>query len=468
MNNIPPEVPDQAAKPWADHIILGLKHPEFFKRKMSSLSFAELQAVEANWLPKVRQVWDQVSTLQRADAEAFEAALAYFKCNTPDMMSHPEIPPEMRAYLKQLFPYTHPNISDTIREKVRRLYPSHARYLDGWYWWGNVNKCVLALCDLDSGLALCYLDRDNTRHPREVSIRPTKQGECSLTFITLVLHDLEIIFPTMQEAKRCLDSLLAAPTPEIPPTPEPLDEFSEIPLDTAATLKRISPYYGPCIPDLVKEKEISFSEQPYNPDKNGWQWDCGSGVCRWELDLCGMMDPDLVDPIGYVALTPLEGGRCTLGFYISSSEWPRGVHAPGDLTFPSVESAKNYLDSVLAVATSPLPKPLNISEVPLAMRACLQEWYPNGEWQWCDYPGWQISLRKKGSLDTEGWGYIIPYQDGGPFSHVVKPEAWHDEWMIQFVGDCALYNFALFRGMLGEAKRCVDSLLAVSTPPLPL
>jgi hypothetical protein len=447
--------------PWANHVITGLKNPKFFQRKVGDLSIQELQAIESQWLPKVRAVWEHVSTLQRADAEAFEAALYYFKCN-PDMMSHPEsnTPREIRAYLKRLCPYT--NVSDTIKEEAKRLYPAHAESIDGWHWWGNVNKYVLTLCDLDD-LALCYLDRDNTRRPTEVSIRPTRQGECSLTFITLVSHDLKLSFPTMQEAKRCLDSVLGAPTPEIPLPPEPVDELA-IPLDTAATLKRISPYYGPVIPDLVKEKEESRSKRPYNPDENDWQWDCGSGECRWELDLCGMMDPDLVDPIGYVSLRPLEQGRCTLAFHISSSEWPEEVDDPEDLTFPSVESAKNYLDSVLAAATCPLPKPLNISEVPPDTRACLQEWYPNGEWQWCDYPGWEISLRTKGSLDAEGWGYIIPYQDGGPFSHVVKPKDWHDEWMIQFVGGCALYNFALFQGTLDEAKRCVDTLLGSNTP----
>jgi hypothetical protein len=70
----------------------------------------------------------------------------------------------------------------------------------------------------------------------------------------------------------------------------------------------------------VKEKLISLSGKPYQPDRVGWMWDCGSGDGQWELSLCGMMDPDLDDKIGYVALTPREGGRCTLKFIIASSE----------------------------------------------------------------------------------------------------------------------------------------------------
>jgi phage recombination protein Bet len=75
--------PAESAKPWADHVIRGLKNPKFFERKVGELSIAELQAIEAQWLPKVRQVWDQVNSLQKADAEAFEAALAFSKMEKP-------------------------------------------------------------------------------------------------------------------------------------------------------------------------------------------------------------------------------------------------------------------------------------------------------------------------------------------------------------------------------------------------
>ena len=75
--------PAVSAKPWADHIIRGLKNPKFFDRKVGDLSVAELQAIESQWLPKVRQVWDQVNSLQKADAQAFESAIAYSKMEKP-------------------------------------------------------------------------------------------------------------------------------------------------------------------------------------------------------------------------------------------------------------------------------------------------------------------------------------------------------------------------------------------------
>lgn len=75
--------PAESAKPWADHVIEGLKNPKFFQRKVGDLSVAELAAIEEQWLPKVRQVWDQVNANQKADAEAFEAAIAFSKMEKP-------------------------------------------------------------------------------------------------------------------------------------------------------------------------------------------------------------------------------------------------------------------------------------------------------------------------------------------------------------------------------------------------
>jgi len=69
--------------PWSEHVIQGLKNPKFLGRKVGELSVTELQAIEAQWLPKVREVWDQVNTLQRADAQAFEAAIAHSKLEKP-------------------------------------------------------------------------------------------------------------------------------------------------------------------------------------------------------------------------------------------------------------------------------------------------------------------------------------------------------------------------------------------------
>lgn len=87
---VPPEAasapagpPVESAKPWAMHEIKGLKNPKFYGRTVGDLSIAELQAIEAQWLPKVRAVWDDVNSAQKADAEAFEAAIAYTKMEKP-------------------------------------------------------------------------------------------------------------------------------------------------------------------------------------------------------------------------------------------------------------------------------------------------------------------------------------------------------------------------------------------------
>lgn len=75
-----PQLPEEPPA-WMSHVIRGLKNPKFFERKVAELSIAELQAIEAQWLPKVREpgTWERVNTLQREDAIAFEAALAHSK-----------------------------------------------------------------------------------------------------------------------------------------------------------------------------------------------------------------------------------------------------------------------------------------------------------------------------------------------------------------------------------------------------
>ena len=80
----PPSAEAPAGPPaWMSHVIRGLKNPKFFERKVGELSPTELAAIEAQWLPKVRAIWEQVNTLQREDAEAFEAAIAHSKLEKP-------------------------------------------------------------------------------------------------------------------------------------------------------------------------------------------------------------------------------------------------------------------------------------------------------------------------------------------------------------------------------------------------
>jgi phage recombination protein Bet len=77
------EPPAETDSSWKFHVIEGLKNPKFIGRTVGDLSIAELQAIEAQWLPKVRAVWDTVNPKQKSDAEAFEAAIAAAKTEKP-------------------------------------------------------------------------------------------------------------------------------------------------------------------------------------------------------------------------------------------------------------------------------------------------------------------------------------------------------------------------------------------------
>jgi phage recombination protein Bet len=77
----PPAAPPEP--PWRDHVILGVTHVKYHKRKISELNQAELQVIENQWLPKVREGWDEANDLQRADYAMFEAAIAFHKQAKP-------------------------------------------------------------------------------------------------------------------------------------------------------------------------------------------------------------------------------------------------------------------------------------------------------------------------------------------------------------------------------------------------
>jgi phage recombination protein Bet len=66
-----------APPPWRDHVIKGVKR--FNGRKIGDLDKKELRAVEEQWIPRVRELWDQTNQDQREDYTAFEAAIAFFK-----------------------------------------------------------------------------------------------------------------------------------------------------------------------------------------------------------------------------------------------------------------------------------------------------------------------------------------------------------------------------------------------------
>jgi phage recombination protein Bet len=78
--------PTEDTKPepaWKTHVILGVAHAKFNKRKVGDLNAAELNIIESQWLPEVRRQWDDASDAQRADAAAFESAIAYQKMVKP-------------------------------------------------------------------------------------------------------------------------------------------------------------------------------------------------------------------------------------------------------------------------------------------------------------------------------------------------------------------------------------------------
>lgn len=78
----PPSEPSDLA-PWKEHVILGVTHVKYHKRKIGELNQAELQVIETQWLPKVREGWDKASDAQRADYSMFEAAIAFHKQTKP-------------------------------------------------------------------------------------------------------------------------------------------------------------------------------------------------------------------------------------------------------------------------------------------------------------------------------------------------------------------------------------------------
>jgi phage recombination protein Bet len=73
----------ESSAPWRDHVITGVQHVKFFKRRVGDLNAVELGIIENQWLPTVRQQWEDATEAQRADATAFEAAIAYGKMAKP-------------------------------------------------------------------------------------------------------------------------------------------------------------------------------------------------------------------------------------------------------------------------------------------------------------------------------------------------------------------------------------------------
>jgi hypothetical protein len=124
----------------------------------------------------------------------------------------PNISKEIRANLKRLCPYVGSNIPDSVRENARDLWwdcydPAKSGH---WQWddGSGVYQCELELCDLDA---------ETVDPAGYVAIRPIGQGKYALTFVLDKKYDPgDVTFSSILEAKRFLDTLLAADTPEIP------------------------------------------------------------------------------------------------------------------------------------------------------------------------------------------------------------------------------------------------------------
>lgn len=70
---------------WKTHVLRGFsqKSVSYYRRKIGDLSQQQLNEIEQRWLPRIRSEWSNASDDQRADAEAFEAAIAFYKMQPP-------------------------------------------------------------------------------------------------------------------------------------------------------------------------------------------------------------------------------------------------------------------------------------------------------------------------------------------------------------------------------------------------
>jgi len=73
----------EPAVPWKTHVIRGVKHKNYHGRKVGELTPQELRVIETQWLPQVQQGWNDANDEQRADAKAFESAIAFHKMAKP-------------------------------------------------------------------------------------------------------------------------------------------------------------------------------------------------------------------------------------------------------------------------------------------------------------------------------------------------------------------------------------------------
>jgi hypothetical protein len=97
----------------------------------------------------------------------------------------------------------------------------------------------------------------------------------------------------------------------------------------------------------------------------------------------------------------------------------------------------------------------------------------SGTWDW-DETTWEWCLDLYDTQQECEGGYVTlaPTKDGKRFEYKIKPEPRHNQWAIvfravelkeiDFPGD-----FILVQGTLAEAKRKLDMLLGLASPPIP-
>jgi len=73
------ELPQPGAPPWRDRVIVSVSNARFHGRRVGELNQRERDVIENQWLPKIRDGWEVATDDQRADALAFESAIAYHK-----------------------------------------------------------------------------------------------------------------------------------------------------------------------------------------------------------------------------------------------------------------------------------------------------------------------------------------------------------------------------------------------------
>jgi hypothetical protein len=123
----------------------------------------------------------------------------------------PQISDQERAKLKRLYPYSGANLPDSVRQNARDI--SDMRLSTGWFWdnGGPFFQCVLHLCDIDAETI------DPAGH---AAIRPLGESQYALEFVLWPKWAdgfyPRLIFHTMLEAQRYLDTLLGVDTPQIP------------------------------------------------------------------------------------------------------------------------------------------------------------------------------------------------------------------------------------------------------------